>query len=86
MPTLFIREESVSGIDGSVLGGELDSDSEKEMNFLLIQLRRDEDFEICLSLTRRHFPERFSPSVRIISSETLSLMKCYFHFNNVARY
>lgn len=66
-------------------GDELDSGSEKEMNFLLIQLRIDDDFERCLSLTRSHFPERSSPSVRIITSETLSLMKCYFHFYNGAR-
>lgn len=83
-PTLFIRKETLWGVDGSVLGDELDSDSEKEMNFLLRQLRIDEDFEIRLPLTHSHFPERSSLSVRIITSETLALMKRYFHFDNVA--
>lgn len=55
-----------------------------KMNFLLVQLRMDGDFEICLSLTRSHFPEGSSLSVRIITSEMLSLMKHYFHFDNVA--
>lgn len=67
------------------MGDELDSGSEKEMNFLLSQLRIDEVFEICLSLIHSHFPERSSLSVRIITSETLALMKRYFHFDNVAR-
>lgn len=66
------------------MGDELDSGSEKEMNFLLIQLRIDEDFEISLSLSCSHFPKRSSPSVRIITSEMLSVMKRYFHFDNVA--